>query len=159
MFYGCSSLVTAPEFPESGITTLAANCCDYMFYDSSITDGVIDLTNVEVADGLAKFSSTGYPIVKFGTNLKTIPSKTTFGSPSYLGSGWSMSIRYEFTDEDTPEFNTSYVVSPGGSKEHAVYVIFTDNTAIKDAARALAGSYTTVYVYHLADVNKEVEWV
>lgn len=145
MFRGCSQLKTVPELT---VTALAPYCCNGMFSGCDNIHGVLDFTNVVSATGLENISHSYDLVLRFGTTLKSIESANVFGTVYNYGNH-RVSIRYEFTDNDTPEFNTSYVVSKGESKATASYKIYTDNTAIKDGALSQVDEYTTVFVYHL----------
>lgn len=151
MFRRCTGLTVAPALPASELTEY----CYYDMFEDCSGIRMIDLTGViTLSEGIRCISSSYDQVLRFGTNLKTITSGNVFVHPD-TNQQHQISIRYEFTDDDTPEFNTSYVVSPGRGKGGASYRIYTDNTAIKDGALSVADKSTTVIVYHL---NGEV-WV
>lgn len=151
MFRRCTGLTVAPALPASELTEY----CYYDMFEDCSGIRMIDLTGViTLSEGIQCISSSYDQVLRFGTNLKTITSGNVFVHPD-SNRQHQISIRYEFTDDDTPEFNTSYVVSPGRGKGGASYRIYTDNTAIKDGALSVADESTTVIVYHL---NGEV-WV
>lgn len=145
MFYGCSSLVEPSKLYPN---IIAAGCFYGMYFGCSNIKGMIDLTKITdftSSSIIADFSSNYFPIIRLGTNLKTITNNIftlTLEVPN-------ISLRFEFTDSDTPQFDTTNYLAKGTNKTTRSYKIYTDNTTIKDGALSQANSYTTVNVYHL----------
>lgn len=146
MFTDCTNLVNIPSLP---MTTVGVSGYAEMFYGCNSLTGVVDLRHVETIDqwGLACMVPSHIPIY-LGTTLKSI-HPSAFFTAGYAVSTYAYILYYWFTDEDTPQFDTTNVVTSGQSKETLTYSLYTDNTVIKDAALAKADEYTTVTVYHL----------
>ena len=87
MFYGCTSLTTAPELPA---TTLKSGCYDYMFRDcTSLKEVKAYFTNFSASgsfdDWLYNTATNG---TFYGNNAMSDENKTTFTS-RYLPSTWT----------------------------------------------------------------------
>lgn len=148
MFAKCTSLLTTPIIPAS---VLIGNSCSQIFEAcTSLTDN-IDMRHVtEVGATILEGSGTmavGCNIaVLFDTSLVSLAENAFAG---VFSNSQTFRTYYYFTDNDTVSFTAANVVSGGGSKSPYTHYIYTDNTAIKDAALAKVGQYTTVNVYHL----------
>lgn len=85
MFYGCTSLTTAPEFPA---TTLASYCYQYMFYGCSKLNYIKMLaTDISATDCLLGWV---YNVASTGTFVKN-PNMTSLPTgDSGIPSGWTV---------------------------------------------------------------------
>ena len=85
MFYGCTSLTTAPELPA---TTLATDCYGFMFRDCTLLTSVrIGYTGTVAGAPAEAFSSWVYNVAQTGTfYYKGSDTLANFGFPS----GWTI---------------------------------------------------------------------
>ena len=118
------------------------------FTSTTFSDARVDwdLTHVtSIGDNaFSDFSNNFTPEIYLSTNL------TSLSATAFQGlAGTKMSIHYLFTDNDTPQFDVNNVIGANTGKTAAAFKIYTDNTAIKDAALAKVDSKNTVNVYHL----------
>ena len=151
-YFACFVYNQYEEAPQIYIpTNIPAHAFDQAFQYSTLPEVDWDLTHVTSIGegGFRAFSDCFSPRLVLGPNL------TSLGTNAFKAEGNSqISVCYLFTDEDTPQFDvanvaTTFTPSQGGAKNSAAYKIYTDNTAIKNAALAKAGQYTTVNVYHI----------
>lgn len=90
MFYGCTSLTTAPELPA---TTLVSNCYRYMFYSCTKLNYIKMLaTDISESGCLYHWVSS---VASSGTFVKnpamtTLPTATQFNNYVGIPSGWTV---------------------------------------------------------------------
>ena len=113
MFYGCTSLTTAPELPA---TTLAVNCYRYMFEDCTALVSVPALPATTLANYCYTQMFNGCTKIKMSTT-KTGEYQTAYRIPkSGTGTTAIDALKEMFTNTggtftDTPEINTTYYLS------------------------------------------------
>ena len=113
MFYGCTSLTTAPELPA---TTLANNCYRYMFEDCTALVSVPALPATTLANYCYQGIFGGCTSIKLSTT-KTGEYQTAYRIPkSGTGSDAIDALNDMFagtggTFTGTPEINTTYYLS------------------------------------------------
>lgn len=140
---GLPSILVPSVVPERAFKNI--------FMSTSFSDTRLnwDLTHVtSIGDyafaGYANYNLNFTVEIYVGTNLTSL-SPTAFNGDA----GSRMCIHYLFTDNDTPQFDVNNVIGANTGKTAAAFKIYTDNTAIKDAALAKADNKNTVTVYHL----------
>jgi hypothetical protein len=146
MFSGCSSLTKAPFIAA---TVLKGTM--WIFNDCSSLTNNIDLRHVtQLTEACGVLISNSNIAVLFGPSLTSIPENSSAFTPLIDTGSRVYNYYYYFTDNDTVSFTLSNGFIPIG-REKAPYTtnIYTDNTAIKDAALTRIDQYTTVNVYHL----------
>jgi hypothetical protein len=85
MFYGCTSLTTAPELPA---TTLANSCYRFMFYGCTSLNHITMLaTNISAYDCLGDWV---YNVASNGTFTKAASMTSLPSGSSGIPSGWEV---------------------------------------------------------------------
>ena len=113
MFYGCSSLTTAPELPA---TTLADNCYENMFSACSSLTTVPALPATTLAEGCYMFMFISCTNIKI-SQTQTSEYQTEYRIPiSEDGQEAADALQGMFrntggTFKDTPTINTTYYTS------------------------------------------------
>ena len=113
MFYGCTSLTTAPELPA---TTLAVSCYNGMFYGCTSLTTAPELPATTLADYCYYYMFNGCTKIKLSTT-KTGEYQTEYRIPkSGAGTNATNALDAMFLDTGgtftgTPEINTTYYTS------------------------------------------------